>query len=92
MNLAWRFYHGLVHRGCAFPNNWWAWQIGIPMHLGNSLLVAEDALEADVRDSMVDTLAYLVDNIRTTMTGANAMWGGDESFAVWVGYGKDGTY
>ncbi len=76
LNVAWRFYHRLVHRGCAFPNNWWAWQIGLPMHLGNTLLVAEDALDSDVSETMVDTLAYLVENIRTTMTGANAMWGG----------------
>lgn len=76
LNLAWRFYNTLVHRECEFPNNWWAWQIGLPMHLGNSLLVAYDAFDEDVRESMVDTLAYLVENIRTTMTGANAMWGG----------------
>lgn len=76
LHLAWQFYNRFVHSGCEFPNNWWAWQIGLPMHLGNTLLVAEGAFEDDVRESMVETLAYLVENIRTTMTGANAMWGG----------------
>ena len=75
LNLAWKFYHRFVHAGCEFPNNWWAWQIGIPMHMGNVMVLAGDAFDEDIRESLVDTMKYLVDHIRTEMTGANGMWG-----------------
>jgi hypothetical protein len=75
LNLAWRFYHRFVHVGCAFPNNWWAWQIGIPIQLGDTMLLAGDAFDEDARQDLVDTMKYLVDHIRTEMTGANGMWG-----------------
>ena len=35
LSLAWRFYRKLVHVGCEFPNNWWAWQVGMPRLLGD---------------------------------------------------------
>ena len=75
LNLAWRFYHKLVYVDCPFPNNWWAWQVGIPRSLGDTMLIAGDALGKAERRDAVATLKYLADHIRTEMTGANGMWG-----------------
>jgi len=49
-----------AYPGCPQPGNWWAWQIGIPMHLLPTLLLLEGRLDEDLFDREVATLAYLL--------------------------------
>ncbi|MHB9131428.1 MAG: polysaccharide lyase family 8 super-sandwich domain-containing protein [Armatimonadota bacterium] len=74
LTLAWRLYHRFIYPGCPFPNNWWAWQVGIPECLGDILLVAGDAFPAEDRQSLVASLRHLVDHVWTFHPGANGMW------------------
>lgn len=39
------------------PNNWWAWEIGMPMHVLETLLLCGEALDPALRQKQVDTLA-----------------------------------
>ncbi|HOF88409.1 MAG TPA: hypothetical protein PLZ36_09945, partial [Armatimonadota bacterium] len=83
LTLAWRFYHQFVYAGCPFPNNWWAWQIGIPELLNATLLVAADAFPAEERATLLAAIRHLVDHIWDFHPGANAMW----AAMVFAGYG-----
>lgn len=57
---------GLIHLqrfaypGCPQPNNWWAWKIGTPMALLDTLILTEGALDASLRQQIIDTVAYLL--------------------------------
>ena len=41
------------------PNNWWAWDIGIPQRLGDTLIFAADALSPSIRQRSVTEQEYL---------------------------------
>ncbi|MHB9023499.1 MAG: polysaccharide lyase family 8 super-sandwich domain-containing protein [Armatimonadota bacterium] len=83
LELGWAFFHRAIYPDCPFPNNWWAWQIGIPEALNVTLLAAGEALSAESRQSMLASVRHLVDHVWDFHPGANAMW----AAMVFLGYG-----
>lgn len=67
-----------VYPGCPTPGNWWAWQIGIPMRLGDILLHAGENLPQAVRSRWTETMAYLSPDLLVRPpgpeSGANGLW------------------
>lgn len=58
-----------AYPACPQPGNWWAWQIGIPMHLLPTLLLLEGRIDPDLFDREVATLACLLkveDDVKLT--------------------------
>lgn len=68
----------MVYPGCERTGNWWAWDIGIPMRLGDILIYAGDDLLKAVRNRWTDTLAWLCPDITARRlgpdSGANGLW------------------
>ena len=57
------------------PNNWWAWDIGIPQRLGDTLIYAAEALEPDVRRRAIAEQVYLTKRKQLPpKEGANNAW------------------
>ncbi|MBN2023301.1 MAG: hypothetical protein JW809_10980 [Pirellulales bacterium] len=57
------------------PNNWWAWDIGIPNRLGDALLCAGDALAPAIRRRAVREQVHLTKkNQLRPRGGANTAW------------------
>jgi len=58
--------HGLIHLqrfaypGCPQPNNWWAWKIGMPIGLLETLILTEGSLDPAARQHAFDTVAYVL--------------------------------
>lgn len=42
------------------PHNWWAWDIGIPMHLLDALILGQDQMSRDLYEREVATVAHLL--------------------------------
>lgn len=49
-----------VYPDCPKPNNWWAWEIGIPTHLLSTLILLEGELDDDLFDRGVRTVVHLL--------------------------------
>jgi hypothetical protein len=49
-----------AYPGCPQPGNWWAWQIGVAMHLTPTLILLEGQLDRELFDREVRTLIYLL--------------------------------
>lgn len=49
-----------AYPGCEQVNNWWAWRVGLPMHLLPILRVMEGELPASLFDQQVATLGYVL--------------------------------
>ncbi|MBN1908814.1 MAG: hypothetical protein JW818_03665 [Pirellulales bacterium] len=57
------------------PNNWWAWDIGIPLRLGDTLLYAGGALSPSVRRRAIREQIYLTSPKQLgAKGGANIAW------------------
>ena len=57
------------------PNNWWAWDIGIPQRLGDTLIFAADALSPSIRRRSVTEQEYLTKKKQLPIKdGANNAW------------------
>lgn len=49
-----------AYPGCEQPGNWWAWQIGLPMHLTPTLMLLEGKLDSELFRREVETVRYLL--------------------------------
>ncbi len=49
-----------AYPGCPQPNNWWAWKIGVPMHLLRTLILLESDLDRDLFQREIETITYLL--------------------------------
>ena len=57
------------------PNNWWAWDIGIPQRLGDTLIFAADALSPSTRQRSVTEQEYLTKKTQLPVRDdANNAW------------------
>ena len=66
-----------VRAGGPHPGNWWAWDIGIPMRLGDTIILLGDDLPEATREKMVAALLGLVKrryHLGYRHGGANVLW------------------
>lgn len=54
-----KYLQRFAYPGCPRPNNWWAWDIGMPMGVLETLILTEGSLDASIRQQAIDTVAYL---------------------------------
>lgn len=86
------FIEPFVRPGGPHPNNWWAWDIGIPMRLGDALIVLGDDLREPTRQKMT---AALLDLVKARYDpayrggGANAIWVGMNQLRVAMITGRE---
>ncbi len=84
LNAALTFGRRFFYIDAPRPNNWWAWDIGIPMRLQPALLLAGEAIDPALRDALIQTL-YWQGNQPVGLgydkpgTGANAIWIADNA-------------
>ncbi len=83
IDLAATYLGRLIHPGCDFPNNWWAWQIGIPHSLGETLAWAGDAMQPASRLGLLASYRHLVEAIWPFHPAANRM----STALSFLGYG-----
>ena len=67
-------YSKWIYPGCPKPHNWWAWDIGIPYKLVDTLFLLENELPEERKAFLRDTLAHLVKKGVNPGLGANTIW------------------
>lgn len=53
-------------------DNWWDWEIGIPLRLNDTVVLLYDALTSEQIDSYMRAIDHFTPNVN--MTGANRVW------------------
>ncbi len=72
-SLGWACTRRYVYPGCAFPGNWWFWQVGSPDLICRLLLAFPAMFSDDLREHATRTLQYLTDQIPLEHPGCNGM-------------------
>lgn len=66
------FYENRYNEHTSPYDNWWQWEIGIPLHLNDTLILLYDVLTSEQIDNYMRAIDHFTPNV--DMTAANRVW------------------